>query len=75
MYRQVISTTSRTIEGRAVDDYLTRDDLLALGLDPREADAVLALSDLTGHGGEPSVAADQLDDLLGLIRHEQEDEL
>jgi hypothetical protein len=58
-----------------VSDYLTRDELLLLGLDPNEADAVLELSGLTGHDGEPCVAADQLDDLLGLIHREQEDEL
>ena len=31
-----------------MSDYLARDELLALGLDPDEADAVLALADLTG---------------------------
>jgi hypothetical protein len=58
-----------------VSDYLTRADLLARGLDPDEADAVLAMSGLTGHGGRPCVAADHLDDLLGLVQREQEDEL
>jgi hypothetical protein len=58
-----------------MSDYLTRDDLLGLGIDPDEADAVLALSDLTGHDGEPCVEAARLDDLLGLVTLEGEEEL
>jgi hypothetical protein len=58
-----------------VDDYLDRDALILAGLSPEEADAVLALSGLTGHSGEPCVEAERLDDLLGLIQREQEDEL
>lgn len=59
----MVSTMSETFS----PDYLSRADLLALGLDPDEADAVLRLSPLTGHGGEPCVEAARLDDLLALL--------
>jgi hypothetical protein len=49
------------------DDYLGRDDLLALGLDEADVDLLLAETPLTGHGGEPVVEAGRLHDLLGLL--------
>jgi hypothetical protein len=57
-----------------VSDYLTRDDLLAMGLDPEEADAVLAASPITGIGGEPVVEAAMLSDLLGLVADADDDD-
>jgi hypothetical protein len=50
-----------------VTDHLSRDDLLVLGIDAEEADAVLALSRLTGHDGRSGVTA-RLDDLLAPVR-------
>jgi hypothetical protein len=55
-------------------DYLGRDDLLALDLTDEEADAVLSLSGITGHGGEPCVEAARLDELLELARLELEED-
>jgi hypothetical protein len=55
-------------------DYLTRDDLLLLGLSEDEADAVLSRSPLTGHDGRRVVEADRVDDLLGLVAREEDEE-
>jgi hypothetical protein len=55
----------------ATPDYLSRADLLALDIEPDEADAVLARSGTTGDRGQAIVAADQLPDLLALIRRER----
>jgi hypothetical protein len=54
-------------------DYLTRDDLLLAGLSEDEADAVLRLSPLTGHGGQPVLEADRLEDLLAQLDDEDDD--
>jgi hypothetical protein len=45
-------------------DYLGRDDLLALDLDPATIDRLLCDTPHTGHGGQPVVAAERLDELL-----------
>jgi hypothetical protein len=49
-------------------DWLTLMDLLDLGLSEVEAAAVLARTSVTGHGGQPIVNAEELEDLLGLLR-------
>ena len=51
-----------------MSDYLNHDDLLALDLAAEQADALLTLSAITGHSGEPAVEADRLADLLALVR-------
>jgi hypothetical protein len=56
-----------------VSDYLGRDDVLALDRTSEEADVVLALSAITGHGGEPVVEADRLADLLAQVREVDEE--
>jgi hypothetical protein len=48
----------------SLPDYLGRDDLLALGIDPDEADTILRHSPLTGHDGQPVVEADRVAELL-----------
>ncbi|MBV9124888.1 MAG: hypothetical protein JO112_16160 [Planctomycetes bacterium] len=59
------------MDHRPCEDYLDRDGLLSLGLDPEEADRVLARADLTGHEGRPVVDHTQLDTLLAEIRRDQ----
>jgi hypothetical protein len=48
-------------------DYLDRDGLLDLDLDESVVDRLLAETPLKGNDGRPVVAAEQLDDLIGLI--------
>jgi hypothetical protein len=54
-------------------DWLGRDDLLALDIDPAVVDRLLRDSPHTGHGGQPVVPAEQLDDLLGMIERESDE--
>jgi hypothetical protein len=53
-----------------VIDYLDRDALLALDIDPADAGELIAASPLTGHGGRPVVEAEALADLIVLIDSE-----
>jgi hypothetical protein len=50
-----------------MDDYLDRDALLALDLDPATVDRLLRDSPLTGHDGRPVVEAERLADLLAML--------
>jgi hypothetical protein len=52
-------------------DWLGRDDLLALDIEPVTADAILARWGLRGHGGRLCIEAERLDDYLGLLEWEQ----
>jgi hypothetical protein len=45
-------------------DYLERDALLSLGVDPDTTTALLAASSLSGHDGLPVLEAERLADLL-----------
>jgi hypothetical protein len=53
-------------------DYLGLDDLLAVGLCPEEANAILRWSDVSGHGGQPVIEAERLHDLLADIRDSED---
>jgi hypothetical protein len=53
-----------------VSDYLDREALLALDLPGAIVDRLLLDTPLTGDGGRPVIAADRLDDLLGLSERE-----
>jgi hypothetical protein len=53
-----------------MSDYLDRDDLTALGLDPAIIERLLRDTPLTGHDGRPLVAAADLPDLLARAEEE-----
>jgi hypothetical protein len=56
--------------GTPVNDYLDRDDLLALDILSADADELLRQTSHTGGGGRPVVEADRLAELLGMIWRE-----
>ena len=51
-------------------DYLDRDQLLELGLDPADVDALLASSQLSGNDGRKVIEADRLEEYLQHLREE-----
>jgi hypothetical protein len=51
-------------------NYFDRAWLLNLGLDEKEAERFLRLSYLTGHAKQPVIEAEQLADLLEMLRRE-----
>ncbi|HEY7313304.1 MAG TPA: hypothetical protein VH643_28400 [Gemmataceae bacterium] len=53
-------------------DYLDREQLLALDIDPASVERLLARSPLSGHGGRPVVPAESLADLLGLLERDED---
>lgn len=53
-------------------DWLDRDDLRALDIDPATVDRLLRDSQLSGHGGIPIIDAEQLPDLLGMLDRDSE---
>jgi hypothetical protein len=53
-------------------DYLDRDDLLDLGIDPTAVERLARDTPHTGHGGRPVVPAESLADLLGLLGREED---
>jgi hypothetical protein len=63
----LVSHTGSWVRGQHNPFRFTR-HALALGINDAEADAVLTLSDLTGHGGEPVVESEGLADLLAKVR-------
>jgi hypothetical protein len=46
------------------DDYLGRDDLLALGIGEADVDRLLRGTPLSGHGGRPIVESEGLAELV-----------
>jgi hypothetical protein len=52
------------------DDYLDRDQLLALDVPEADVDRLLLDTALTGHGGQPVVEAERLPELLESLRRE-----
>ena len=54
-----------------MDYYLDRAGLLSLGLDPSTVDRLLRDTPLSGHDQRLIVAAEELEDLLGLLAIEE----
>jgi hypothetical protein len=54
-------------EGLSMDDYLDRDALAALDLDPDTIDRLLRDSPLSGHNGRAVIEAERLPELLALL--------
>jgi hypothetical protein len=52
-------------------DWLGFRDLLRLDIDPSSAKQLLSRSPWTGVGGRPVIPADQLADLLGILKLEE----
>lgn len=55
-----------------MDDWLDRDQLLAQGLDPDEADAVLSAEGATGNDGRKVVSAERLGELPQHLRERRQ---
>jgi hypothetical protein len=52
-------------------DFLNRDHLLTLGLDPATVERLLHDSPLSGHDGRPVVEEDRLAELLEMLNRER----
>jgi hypothetical protein len=52
-------------------EFLNRDHLLTLGLDPATVERLLRDSPLSGHGGRPIVEEDRLAELLETLNRER----
>jgi hypothetical protein len=50
------------------EDYLDRDALQALGVDEADIARLLQATPLTGHDGRPVIEAEQLAELLEMLR-------